>query len=64
MGTVAANSRIGHLAGILSSAQARLRELQSRGVRLGERSFENCFEPSLAALEAIRSDREMSIQSL
>ncbi len=37
MGTVAANSRIGHLAGILSSAQARLRELQSRGVRLGER---------------------------
>jgi hypothetical protein len=49
---------------VLHEAQERLVRLRHRGVILGERSFASAIEPSLAALEALRIDRRVSLEAL
>lgn len=59
-----ANARLPFVRDIFLAALGRLRSLLERGVLPGDRSFVSAFEPSLAALEAIRFDRAMSLSSL
>jgi hypothetical protein len=62
--SVAPNLRLPEVRNFLTEARARCRTIRERGVLLGERSFEPYFEPSLAALEAIRIDRGTSLAEL
>lgn len=62
--SVAPNRRLAIVRELLASTQLQLQALTERGVVPGERSFQPCFEPCSAALEALRFDRAMSLQSL
>lgn len=62
--SVPANARLARVRGALEDARARLRGLSEQGVVLGDRTFAAHFEPCVAALEAIRADRAVSIGRL
>lgn len=64
LGAVHPTARLAAVRELLLLARNRLQRLLDRGVLPGERSFLPSFEPSLAALEAIRLDRGMSLSGL
>jgi hypothetical protein len=62
--SIAVGQRWTRVLEMLREAQGRLLRLSEQGVILGDRSFAPAMEPSLAALEALRIDRRVSLEAL